>query len=291
VSKNYDSHLTTKKYDKPARLITIKEAISPLKFHHKPIQGTQRNIMATWEQAQNMTRMDQDALSLMALQFEDRESFGFSRSPTPPPPAMLSQMEHYRMGYAGPKDKKKKEARRATDTINSSWRSARRSLLPQLKECLEPPVMPNSPVPKQPKLTATKKSLESVSPLKLEPSPSREIPKSTGNPSGSQLNRETWNPFPPLYEWSLIVPSGQSDQTIQWRYQLIEMLMSFGVVRVLENHDVLGTKQEMVVMLSAHDPSSGTVIKIRDMLLLMNFVEVLTQINLRHRCRTSLAMV
>lgn len=183
--------------------------------------------MAESWQAQMMT---QGALSPMAL-LEDREYFGCLLSPRLPQYVLNSQMDDCHPSYAGQKDKKKKAHQRATDTINSAWASTRRSLYPELKACLEP-VMENSPVPKQPKLTATKKSLELVSPLKLEPSPSSETARQTGIPCGRMLNQETWNPSPPMSEWFLIVPLEQSGQTTPFVLELKKQLQCFGVLQV-----------------------------------------------------------
>lgn len=187
--------------------------------------------MAEWNSSLSQTQMTQGAPSPMPL-LEDREYFGCLPSPRLPQYVMNSQMDDCHPNYVGQKDKKKKGHQRATDTINSSWASTRRSLYPELKACLDEPVMENSLGPKPPKHTATRKSQELVSPLKLEPSPSSETARQTGMPCGRMLNQETWNPSPPMLELYLIVPYGPSGQITPLVSELKKQLMYFGVLQV-----------------------------------------------------------
>lgn len=206
---------------------------------------------------------------------EDKESFGYSLSPTPMPSAKNWSEENCQLMSSGPKDRKNLVTA-ATGTSRYALRSARRSLLPQLRECLEEEYMPSSPVlrPQPPTVARSSPELESL--LNLDVNPFDETPKLTGSPSGLQPNPEILNPFPRISEWYLITPSERSTLIMQTLGFLIEQSRYSGDLQELVNHTVHGMKQESVLLLSALEPSSGMATRVKTMLSSMNFGAVST---------------
>jgi len=213
-----------------------------------------------------------------------KESFGYSHAPTPTPYVSLSQVETSHPNYRSPQGKRRK-ATPVTSTGSSVWRSPRKSLLPQLLACLEEESMPSSPVPKQQPPTAPRKSQDLPSLSALAPSPFEEIREQTGMQYGPPPSPEIWTLSQPMSVWFLIVPCEPSGQTSQLVEECLEQFSCFGVLRVRANLIVHGQKQELTLILSVHDPSSGMATRINRMLWSMNFEGVIN-FNLieRNRC-------
>ncbi len=206
-----------------------------------------------------------------------KASSGYSHVPTPMPYVNLSQVETSHPNYRSPRARKRKESP-VTSTGSSVWRSPRRSLLPELLACLEPESMPNSPVPMPQPPTVPKKSQDLPSLSALAPSPFEEIQEQTGMQYGPPPSPEIWTLSQPMSVWFLIVPCEPLGQTTPLVQECYDQLSCFGVLRARANLTVHGMKQELTLILSVPDPSSGMGIRINRMLWSMNFEEVINRI-------------
>ncbi|AMB42969.1 putative Rep protein [Circovirus-like genome DCCV-7] len=204
-----------------------------------------------------------------------KESFGSSPSPPRTPSVLEWKAVTSLMDLSGVKARKK-EVNQPVMNTTSSWSPLpRKCLYPELLECLEEAPMVNSQDQKLPTHMWEKKRLALESRLNLGLNRFGGTTKPIGTPYGPPPSPEISIPSPQISEWCLIMPCEQSDQTMPNLKPLKEEFMCFGVVQELENLVVLGMKREKVLTLSVHDPSFGMAIKIKNMLSLMNFEEVL----------------
>jgi len=210
-----------------------------------------------------------------ALSLVDKESSGYSRVPTPMQYVNLSQVETSHPNYRTPRANKRKGTPQALSTGNFAWRSPRRFLYPELLACLEEESMPNYPDPKPQSPTVTRKSQDLPSLSNSEPNPFDVTQEQTGTQYGPPPSPEIWTRSLPMSVWFLIVPSEPLGRTSPFVEECYEQFSSFGVLRAVANLTVHGMKQELTLILSVPDPSSGTVIRINQMLWSMNFEAVL----------------
>lgn len=112
----------------------------------------------------------------------------------------------------------------------------------------------------------------------------RETVKGIGNRFGRRPKVETSLQFPPTLELSLTVPSVQLPLTTANLLEWLGRYMYFGEVLVLASRVGPGMKLEKKLIVRIHEPSSGMVIKIKQMLLSMNFEEEL----MSHTCYVGL---
>jgi len=239
--------------------------------------------MEPW-QAQKMTQTWNDALSPMDLQ-DGKEYFGCSPVRIQTPYVNPSQKENYPPNSNMPPANKRKGTPQALSTGNFAWRSSRRSLLPQLQACLEEESTPSCPAQPPQLPTVTNLNQDSPSLLNLGPNPFDETQEPTGTQYGPPPSPGIWTLSQPMSVWCLIVPCALSDPTTPIVEECLEQFSCFGVLRARANLTVHGVKQELTLILSVQDPSSGTVIRINRMLWSMNFEAVLIKVNLRNRCR------
>jgi hypothetical protein len=240
-------------------------------------------------QAQKMNQTWNEVLSRECHPYDQmlqdvKEYGGSSHVPTQMPCVSLSQKENYPPNSSMLPARKKKGTPQPLSTGNFAWRSGRRSLLPQLQACLEPEFMPSSPAPKPQLTTVTRNSPEFPSLSNLEPNPFDETQEPIGMPYGPPRSPEISNLSQPMYVWLATVPCDPLGQTTQIVEECQEQFKYFGVLRARANLTVHGQKQELTLILSVPDPSSGTVIRINNMWWSMNFEGVLIEINFRNRC-------
>lgn len=214
----------------------------------------------------------------------DKEYSGYSPAQTPTQSVNLSQVEPFPKVSRMPLGRKKKGTPQALSTGNFAWRSPRRSLYQQLLACLDEESMPSSQDPKLPSPTATSQSQDLPSLSNLELNPFVETQEQTGKPYGPPPSPEIWNPSQPMSVWFLTGLSGPSPRTSPLVEECYEQFSCFGVLRAVANLTVHGMKQELTLILSVQDPSSGMGTRINNMLWSMNFEEVLIRINHRSRC-------
>lgn len=227
--------------------------------------------MADPWQVEHFLKQTQDPIK--ALWDEDKESFGSSQSPLRIHTLTQFDKENSPLASYGSLDNQNLAKQQAIDTCNAVLPSPRRNLCKAFEECLETVSTVNYRGQKQLSPIATKSLQEMAMRLNMAHGRSEEMKNEIGSPSGPPRSPEILMPYRQMYEWYLTGPSGRLPATSQLACQLNDMLLSFGVVHALENQDVLGMKQESMLMLKIQDPSSGTVIKLRETLLLMNFEE------------------
>jgi len=211
----------------------------------------------------------------------DKEYSGSSLSPLPTHSLIQFDKESSPLMSYGSKANKRLAQLADTCTSNAVSPSARRNLCREFKECLEPESTANSQEVKPLLPTAPKKIRELASRLNMEHVLSEETKSETGSPSGySSLVNDRIQPevvtltqSRPTFEWYLTVPSGRLPATSLLASQLFDMLRYFGELLVLENHDVLGMKQDSMLMLRIQEPSFGMVTNVKQMLSSMNFEE------------------
>lgn len=217
---------------------------------------------------------------------DDKEYSGYSLAPNQIPYVTLSQLELSPSNSRGLPDNKNWAPRRDTPIGKYVSLSGRRSLFAELQACsgqTSTQSFQEVPVPRH---TAIRRTPGSDKLLNSEPNPFVVTPPRIGSQYGPPHSPVICSPFRPMSEWYLIVPCEQLELTTQSRCRLIEGLMYFGVVQVQANLVVRGMKQESVVTLSALDQSFGTVIKVKEWLSLMNFVEA----SMSHICLDGLTV-
>lgn len=206
---------------------------------------------------------------------EDKGSSGSSQSQVPMRPAHLLQPGLFQRVSSGQKGRERRERTQATSTINSSWGSPPKSLLPRLLLASADGSMRSSAEARMLKRIVPKKTQGQASLLSMELNRFEETQWLIGNLSGTKPKPEILMEFQLMYVWYLIVPFERSAQTMQSLVKLNEQFTVSGAIQQLENQDVLGTQQDWMLTLSVRGPSSGLVTKVRKTLLSMNFVEVL----------------
>nr|WAE43114.1 MAG: replication associated protein [Cressdnaviricota sp.] len=263
-----------------AKILTIKGASSPWKIDIKKFMTSE------W---QNFLELDVQPKEEEVSQTPAAKEF-FGSSPFPSSqmwkmehsvllgpklscPCSISEKSSRRL--FGSKANKNAEKKQGTATIKSSWRSTRKSLLPELKACSALIAMGNSPVPKLPLRTVVKKTPELETPLNLESSQFVETLPLIGSPYGPPPSPEILKTYLHQSEYRIIMPCGPSAPIMLSVQHLKEQFMSFGEVLVLANQDVLGMKRELAVTLKIPNQSFGTATVVKKMLLSMNFEEQL----------------
>jgi len=214
--------------------------------------------------------------SLSTENSDDRESSGYAPSPSQMTRVSRSKMEISPVMLSGQKGRERRERTQGTNTINSSWHSARRSLSEALKRCSEENVLPSSPDRRPPTNIVAKKVRDFFPRGNGELNPFEETQLLTGSLSGTKPKPEILMEFRLMYVWLVIVPFERSKQIMQRLGRLTESFGASGALQQRENQDVLGTKQDWTLMLSVRGPSSGQVTQVKKTLSSTNFVEVLT---------------
>lgn len=160
----------------------------------------------------------------------------------------------------------------ASCTGNLCAPSGRKLLWPPLKECLEEVSMASFPNQTGPMPTSVRKILAKMDLGSGVRSPFLETPKQTGTQFGPPPSPVMLQPFPRRFEYVIMGTYRESDR-IMWRLsQLLEQCMCSGVRRALVNLDELGPKGVWMLTVSALVRNSGTDIKARKLLSVMNFV-------------------
>ena len=157
-----------------------------------------------------------------------------------------------------------------------------KSLWPKLLDCLDPTTL-NFQEAKQ-RATTSGKTIPLWKELDLnsernqsdnEETNSDLTQKPIGTKSGETLNLATLWPSPHLLELNLTGPSGQLRQTMLSLERWNDVVRCIGVLQLVESRTVPGKKPVLKLIANLHDPSFGMVIKVKKMLLLMNFEELL----------------
>lgn len=197
-----------------------------------------------------------------------RESFGFSPYPTPP----LSPT--YPRSVDGSPDNSNAPSP-SSSTGKFALPFVRRRLFQESAKPLVPST-PNSPTPMGRQITVTKTSPvfipqpDSNSELNLLPLTHRR----TGIKFGLQLAPETSKLSLVVLEYVLTTPFVQYPLTMHNVARWCEYASLSGEIRGLGNPVKLGKMRAKTVILKIHAPSSGTAIKVNQMLSSMNFVEI-----------------
>jgi len=112
--------------------------------------------------------------------------------------------------------------------------------------------------------------------LSGEPSQLEETLEPTGNQFGPPPSPEIWSRSPPMYVLQAIGPYNALELILNQYLLWSELAMSTGGKQVLESHEGHGPKPDWTLTLKILEPNSGVVIKVKQMLCLMNFEAVLT---------------
>jgi len=163
---------------------------------------------------------------------------------------------------------------------NSAWPLKPKSLLPELKKCLDVEYMPNFQGPKPPPTTAVRRTLELMDLGNGVQNPFVETAVPTGSTYGPPPSPEISIPSLQTFEWFLIGPFEVLGRT-SWRLGiylltiglLFEKYSYFGAERVLENREEPGTKPGWTLIVRIPGPNSGMDTRVRKVLLSMNFEE------------------
>lgn len=200
---------------------------------------------------------------------EDKESFGCSPFDTvislPTSPVDVAML----------KDSLKSE-KEDICTGKFSPPLTRRSLLPELLACSENITPSSQEVPPLEAMYGRMKRQFLPPGLNLGNALLTQEAKLTGTWYGNAPSPETLNPYPRSYGLKVIVPSVLSEAISRRLTQWFVHASCFGVLQERVNRREPGRKQETVLTLNLHDPNSGMVTSMKNMLSSMNLEEIST---------------
>lgn len=203
---------------------------------------------------------------------EDREFSGFLPSRT----LILNRQPRFPSVYHGSRVSRS-GVNQGTTTGNSWSHSPERDPSPLSRRFLEQHAMPSSLDQRVPNSTSGRMlPLLRALGLSGEQSPSEETQRQTGNQFGPPPSPEIWHRSPPMYVLRVIGPYSQLEPIMSQFRQWSEDALSSGGELELVSRVEPGKRPEWTLTAKIHEPSSGVVTIVKQMLCLMNFEVVST---------------
>jgi len=180
-------------------------------------------------------------------------------------------------GTLGLRDSSNEETPQDTNTGNSLLHSRQRSLSPLSVRYLATNAMPSSlaPRPRSPTYSRMTPLLRALG-LSGEQSPSEEMLRPTGSQYGPPPSPEIWQASQRMYALRATGPSSALELIMNQCLLWYECATFTGVPPVQVNLVGRGMKQDWTLTLRIPGPNFGVVIKLKQMLSLMNFEAELT---------------